>query len=179
MFASPALLNRVGEYGKKNRIKLPSIKRVISAGAPVSPSIIKQFSSMLCGDAQIHTPYGATEAVPIISITSNEILSETRMLSEQGYGICIGRPINDLKICIIKVTDDPIDKWSEDLTVPDGEIGEIVSKATSSPEITLEDPSRMPWPRSKTKIPFGTEWGIWGGRIQRGGYGSAAEKVIA
>ena len=128
MFASPALLNRVGEYGKKNRIKLPSIKRVISAGAPVSPSIIEQFSSMLCGDAQIHTPYGATEAVPIISITSNEILSETRRLSEQGYGICIGRPIDDLKICIIKVGDDPIGKWSEDLAVPDGDIGEICVK---------------------------------------------------
>ncbi len=128
MFASPALLNRVGEYGKKNRIKLPSLKRVISAGAPVSPSIIEQFSSMLCGDAEIHTPYGATEAVPIISITSSEILSETRKLSEQGYGICIGRPINDLEVCIIKVSDDPIDKWSEDLRVPDGEIGEISVK---------------------------------------------------
>ncbi|MGB6009826.1 MAG: fatty acid CoA ligase family protein, partial [Desulfobacterales bacterium] len=128
MFASPALLNRVGEYGKKNRIKLPSLKRVISAGAPVSPSIIEQFSSMLCGDAEIHTPYGATEAVPIISITSNEILSETRKLSEQGYGICIGRPINDLEVCIIKVSDGPIDKWSEDLRVPDGEIGEISVK---------------------------------------------------
>jgi acyl-CoA synthetase (AMP-forming)/AMP-acid ligase II len=128
MFASPALLNRVGEYGKKNRIKLPSLKRVISAGAPVSPSIIEQFSSMLCGDAEIHTPYGATEAVPIISITSNEILSETRKLSEQGYGICIGRPINDLEVCIIKVSDGPIDKWSEDLMVPDGEIGEISVK---------------------------------------------------
>jgi len=128
MFASPALLNRVGEYGKKNRITLPSIKRVISAGAPVSASIIEQFSSMLCGNAEIHTPYGATEAVPIISITSNEILSETRKLSEQGYGICIGRPINDLKICIIKVSDDPIDKWSEELRVPDGEIGEISVK---------------------------------------------------
>jgi acyl-CoA synthetase (AMP-forming)/AMP-acid ligase II len=128
MFASPALLNRVGEYGKKNRIKLPSIKRVISAGAPVSPSIIEQFSSMLCGNAEIHTPYGATEAVPIISITSNEILSETRKLSEQGYGICIGRPINDLEVCIIKVTDGPIDKWSQDLMVPDSEIGEISVK---------------------------------------------------
>ena len=128
MFASPALLNRVGEYGKKNRITLPSIKRVISAGAPVSPSIIEQFSSMLCEDAEIHTPYGATEAVPIISITSNEILSETRKLSERGYGICIGRPINDLKVCIIKVSDGPIDKWSEDLAVPDGEIGEICVK---------------------------------------------------
>jgi acyl-CoA synthetase (AMP-forming)/AMP-acid ligase II len=125
MFASPALLNRVGEYGKKRHIILPSLKRVISAGAPVSPSIIETFASMLGEDAEIHTPYGATEAVPIISITSTEILAETRNFSEKGYGICIGRPINDLKIRIIKISDDPIPKWSDDILVEDGEIGEI------------------------------------------------------
>jgi len=128
MFASPALLNRVGKYGKQKRIKLPSLKRVISAGAPVSPSVIEQFASMLCENAEIHTPYGATEAVPVISISSNEILSETRKLSEQGYGICIGRPINDLDIRIIKISDDPINKWSNDLVVEDNEIGEITVK---------------------------------------------------
>jgi acyl-CoA synthetase (AMP-forming)/AMP-acid ligase II len=125
MFASPVLLNRVGEYGKKRHIILPSLKRVISAGAPVSPSIIEKFASMLGEDAEIHTPYGATEAVPIISITSTEILAETRNFSEKGYGICIGRPINDLKIRIIKISDDPIPKWSDDILVEDGEMGEI------------------------------------------------------
>jgi acyl-CoA synthetase (AMP-forming)/AMP-acid ligase II len=125
MFASPALLNRVGEYGKKRNIVLPSLKRVISAGAPVSPSTVEKFASMLGENAQIHTPYGATEAVPILSITSDEILAETRKFSERGYGICIGRPINDLKIGIIKISDDPIPKWSEDLLVQDGDMGEI------------------------------------------------------
>jgi len=128
MFASPALLNRVGRYGKKKGIKLPSLKRVISAGAPVSPYIIEQFSALLNRDAEIHTPYGATEAVPIISITSNEILSETRALSEKGFGTCVGRPINDIKVQIIKITDDPITEWSNKLLVQDGEIGEIVVK---------------------------------------------------
>jgi acyl-CoA synthetase (AMP-forming)/AMP-acid ligase II len=125
MFASPALLNRVGSYGKKNGIKLPSLKRVISAGAPVSADNIAQFSSMLDDDAEIHTPYGATEAVPIISIKSNEILNETRQLSDKGFGTCIGRPINDIDIRIIKISDEPIDLWSDDLLVSPGEVGEI------------------------------------------------------
>jgi acyl-CoA synthetase (AMP-forming)/AMP-acid ligase II len=128
MFASPALLNRVGEYGKKRNIILPPLKRVISAGAPVSPTIIEKFASMLVDGAQIHTPYGATEAVPVISIASEEILAETRKFSEKGYGICIGRPINDLKISIIKISDDPVPKWSDDLLVQDGEMGEITVK---------------------------------------------------
>jgi acyl-CoA synthetase (AMP-forming)/AMP-acid ligase II len=83
---------------------------------------------MLSEEAEIHTPYGATEAVPIISIRSNEILTETRRLSEKGYGICVGRPINDIDIRLIKISDEPIDTWSDDLTVATGEIGEITVK---------------------------------------------------
>ncbi|MBW2603471.1 MAG: AMP-binding protein [Deltaproteobacteria bacterium] len=128
MFASPALLNRVGEYGKKRNIVLPGLKRVICAGAPVLPAVIEQFTFMLGEDARIHTPYGATEAVPIISITNDEILTETRKLSKRGYGICIGRPINDIKIRIIKISDDPIQEWSDDIPVEDGDMGEITVK---------------------------------------------------
>ncbi len=129
MFASPALLNRVGKYGKKNGIKLPSLRRVVSAGAPVTPANIEQFSTMLTGDAQIHTPYGATEAVPIISIASNEILSETRELSERGYGMCVGRPINDTRIKLIKICDEPITQIRDILEVEDQQVGEITVKA--------------------------------------------------
>lgn len=129
MFASPALLNRVGKYGKENHIKLPSLRRVISAGAPVSPANISQFCSMLTKDAQIHTPYGATEAVPIISIASNEILAETRKLSEQGYGMCIGRPICNTRIKLLKISDDPITQIRDSLEVPDNQVGEITVKA--------------------------------------------------
>ncbi|MDY6791244.1 MAG: fatty acid CoA ligase family protein [Thermodesulfobacteriota bacterium] len=128
MFASPALLNRVGKYGKEKEIKLPSLKRLISAGAPVAPTNIKQFSSMLSQGTEIHTPYGATEAVPIISIGSNEILHETEALSRKGYGNCVGYPINNIMIRIIKVSDNPIEKWSDDLVVKDGEMGEITVK---------------------------------------------------
>ncbi len=129
MFASPALLNRVGKFGRANGVSLPSLRRVISAGAPVTPANIEQFSSMLEPSAQIHTPYGATESVPILSIESNEILTETRSLSELGFGICIGRPICDTKVAIIGLSDDPIKHFSEDLVVDNSEVGEIIVKA--------------------------------------------------
>ncbi|MDJ0723398.1 MAG: AMP-binding protein, partial [Desulfobacterales bacterium] len=76
--------------------------------------------------AEVHTPYGATEAVPIASIGSREILSETRALSEKGYGMCVGRSLAHTRIRIIRISDDPITEWDDDLRVPDGEIGEIV-----------------------------------------------------
>ena len=126
MFASPALLNRVGAYGKKRGIKTPSLKRVICAGAPVFPANIEQFSSLLGKDAEIQTPYGATEAVPVLSISGDEILSETRSLSEEGYGMCVGRPINNIPVRIIRISDHPVREWSDDLEMEDGKIGEIV-----------------------------------------------------
>ena len=126
MFASPALLNRVGAFGKRRHVRLPSLKRVVSAGAPVSPENIDQFASMLADTGEIHTPYGATEAVPIVSMGSREILNETRSLSEKGYGMCVGRPIGRSEVRIIQITDAPIERWSGDLCVEDGDIGEIV-----------------------------------------------------
>lgn len=129
MFASPALLNRVGKYGRENNITLPSLRRVVSAGAPVSPENIEQFVGLLSGDAQIHTPYGATEAVPVISISSDEILSETRHLTEKGFGLCIGRPIENTQVRLIKITDTPITQIRDSLLVPEKQVGEIIVKA--------------------------------------------------
>ncbi len=126
MFASPALLNRVGRFGRQNDVRLPTLRRVVSAGAPVSPANIDQFAGMLSPAAEVHTPYGATEAVPIISIGSREILSETRPLSEQGYGMCVGRPLIHTRIRIIRISDAAIAEWDDDLLVPSGEIGEII-----------------------------------------------------
>ncbi len=127
MFASPALLNRVGGFGSAEEIRLPTLRRVISAGAPVTPDNLEQFSRML-ENAEIFTPYGATEAMPVLSIGSREILQETRKFSEKGYGLCVGRPLGDVEVQLIKITDDPIDEWSDHLLVGDGEIGEITVK---------------------------------------------------
>ncbi|MBW1993114.1 MAG: AMP-binding protein, partial [Deltaproteobacteria bacterium] len=126
IFVSPGLLHRVGCYGKERGIKLPSLKRVISTGAPSAASSIEAFATMLRSDVEIHTPYGATEAIPVSSIGSKEILSETKKLSEQGFGICIGRPLKGIEMRIIRILDEPILSWSENLMVTDGDIGEIV-----------------------------------------------------
>ena len=128
MFASPALLNRVGRYGQEHTIKLPSLKRVISAGAPALPDNLERFSQMLDPETEIFPGYGATEAMPVSVMGSHEILQKTRQLSEQGYGICVGRVLPNLKVRIIHISDEPISQWSDNLVVPDGEIGEITVK---------------------------------------------------
>ena len=126
MFGSPALLDTLGRYGLKHHIYLPSLKRVISAGAPVHAAIMKRLTRMINPKSQVFTPYGATESLPVCNIGSHEILGETASKTDEGAGVCIGRPVDTIELRIIKITDDPIEMWSEQLLVPDGEIGEIV-----------------------------------------------------
>jgi acyl-CoA synthetase (AMP-forming)/AMP-acid ligase II len=133
MFGSPALINRVGRYGEAQGIKLPSLKRAISAGAPVPAAVLERFTKMLSAKAQVFTPYGATEALPVCSIGSTEILDETCHATDQGGGVCVGKPVPGTELEIIAISDEPIANWDASLTVGVGEIGEIVVKG---PQVT-------------------------------------------
>jgi acyl-CoA synthetase (AMP-forming)/AMP-acid ligase II len=116
-------------------VRLPSLKRVISAGAPVHADVLERFQRLLAPGVQLFTPYGATEAMPVCSIGSDEILSRTRARTIEGGGVCVGRPVAPLQVSIIRITDDPIVSWSDDLALASGEIGEIVVKG---PIVTRE-----------------------------------------
>ncbi|MFP4040029.1 MAG: fatty acid CoA ligase family protein [Desulfosudaceae bacterium] len=155
MFASPALLKRVGSHCRRQNIKLPSLRRVVSAGAPVHPDNIEQFSQALPPTAEIHTPYGASEAVPVISIGSREILAETKPMTEKGFGNCVGRVLSGVEARLIKITDSPIEEWSDDLLVAPGEPGEITVKGD---HVTAAYHNR-PRDNAAAKIPDGN--GFW------------------
>jgi acyl-CoA synthetase (AMP-forming)/AMP-acid ligase II len=133
MFGSPALLNRVGKWAENKDIKLPSLKRVLSAGAPVAPSVLNRFQKLLGNNVQIFTPYGATESLPISSIGSDEVLKETTKATAEGKGICVGKPVPNLDVRIIKLNDDVISEWSDELELPANQIGEICVKG---PQVT-------------------------------------------
>ncbi len=135
LFGSPALLDRVGRSEQALGARLPSLRRVFSAGAPVPAPVMERFSRMLSPGAQIFTPYGATEALPVAVIGSDEVLGETAARTPLGAGTCVGRPVAGTRVEIIAISDEPIASWSDSLRVPDGEIGEIVvggSQVTSA-----------------------------------------------
>ncbi|MBL0717255.1 MAG: AMP-binding protein, partial [Desulfosarcina sp.] len=134
-----------------------------------------------CNGAQVHTPYGATEAMPVASIGSNEVLSETAVLSKAGHGICVGRPVGGIEVKIIKITDAPVEEWSDDLIIPDGEVGEITAKG----DIVTKHYYRRPEAESNAKINHnGTTWHRMGdlGRIDEKGriwfYGRKNHRVV-
>jgi len=135
MFGSPALLDNLGRYGEQHGLKLPSLKRIISAGAPVRPDILERMSRMLVGGAQVYTPFGATESLPVCNIGSAEVLAETAQETRAGKGICVGRPVEEVCVRVIEITDEAIPTWSDALLSPVGKVGEITVKG---PVVTRE-----------------------------------------
>jgi acyl-CoA synthetase (AMP-forming)/AMP-acid ligase II len=81
---------------------------------------------MLAPGVEIFTPYGATEALPVCSIGSREILGETRAITDAGGGVCVGRPVDGVRLEVIGITDEPIASWDDGLRLPKGKIGELV-----------------------------------------------------
>jgi len=128
-FGSPALWDKVSRYCKKNLVKLPSLRLILIAGAPVSGILLKRFETILDPSCKVLTPYGATEALPITSIERQEIINDTWAQSEKGKGTCIGRPVPEAEVKIIHILDKPILKWEDDLEIPKGQTGEIIVKA--------------------------------------------------
>jgi acyl-CoA synthetase (AMP-forming)/AMP-acid ligase II len=134
MFGSPALLDTVAREGEVQKMKLPTLRRVISAGAPVPAAVLESFSRMLPAAAEIFTPYGATEALPVASVGSHTLLSpEIRSQSEAGRGVCVGKPVDIATVRIIQITDEPIAEWSEVTELEPGQVGEI---CVSGPQVT-------------------------------------------
>lgn len=106
-FGSPAIWNRIGRHCEATGEKLPStLRRVLSAGAPVPVHVIERMRRAFSNpDADIHTPYGATESLPIASICGREVLEQTAPRSRQGAGTCVGRTFPGIEVKIIEITD--------------------------------------------------------------------------
>lgn len=132
-FGSPALWNRVAAYCVEHDIRLPTLRRILIAGAPVPYHVIERLHRVLAPEADVQTPYGATESLPVASISGREVLAGCAELSRKGAGTCVGRELPGTELRFIRITDEPIARWGDDLVVADGEIGEL---AVSGPVVT-------------------------------------------
>jgi len=128
-FGSPALWDTVSQYCLDQNIQLPTLKRIIMAGGPVSGDLLARFETIIDKSCKIYTPYGATEVLPVSLIDRREILDETWSLSNQGKGTCVGHPIPGIEIKIIEISDQPILKWQDVTESGTNIVGEIAVKA--------------------------------------------------
>lgn len=134
-FGSPALWNTVGRYCEATGDRMPTLRRVLSAGAPVPPHVLRRMKSAMAPNGVLHTPYGATEALPVASISDAMVLGETAARTAAGAGTCVGRRFPGIEWRVIRIDDGPLADIGDTREMPIGEIGELMVRG---PVVTSE-----------------------------------------
>ncbi|TWU10743.1 Long-chain-fatty-acid--CoA ligase [Allorhodopirellula heiligendammensis] len=134
-FGSPALWKTVTRWCDANAVgrPFPTLRRVLSAGAPVPAATLASLRRYVHEDADIETPYGATEALPIASIESRQVITETGPAANKGKGVCVGTRFEGVHWKVIEITDDELRYFSDITEVARGKIGELM---VSGPMVT-------------------------------------------
>jgi olefin beta-lactone synthetase len=125
-FASPAVWRVLSEHCAKTGERIESLRQVFSCGAPVPADVLRATLTCVGQGAKMHTPYGATECLPVATIEAAEVLGETAARTEQGAGVCVGRKFDSIEWQVIRITDEPIATMDGVEELPTGEIGELI-----------------------------------------------------
>jgi acyl-CoA synthetase (AMP-forming)/AMP-acid ligase II len=134
-FASPAVWRSLGNHCATSGDRIVSLRQVFSCGAPVPANVLRSTIACVAESAKMHTPYGATECLPVSTIEAAEILGETALRTDQGYGVCVGRKFKSIDWRVIRITDGPIAKIDGAEELPRGDIGELIVRGpTISPK---------------------------------------------
>jgi len=123
-FGSPTLWRKIQAHCLAQGVTLPSLRRVLCAGAPV-PAALWEDPARWLPNGSLHSPYGATEALPVSTVSAAEIDPAT------VRGACVGRPLPEIAVRIVALSS--TDAVLREL--PAGEIGEII---VSGPVVTRE-----------------------------------------
>ena len=118
-FGSPTLWRKIFDYCLENEIALPSVRRVLCAGAAVPASLWADAPRVL-PNGKLYSPYGATEVLPVATTSSTE------MEIRPELGALIGRPLAENRVKIIAVHEGPLATLAEARELPVGLVGEII-----------------------------------------------------
>jgi len=168
-FGSPAIWKRLVPWARETGARFSKLTRLTIAGAPVQPALIAALRELLPENGDVFTPYGATEALPVSSVSGAELTGPLRTRIEGGEGSCVGRPTPGVELALIRITDDVIETWSDDLVVRMGEPGEVcVRGRVATPAYLHDEPATH---AAKIPDPGGGYWHRMGdiGRLDRDG----------
>lgn len=138
-FASPALLERVANHAAARGLKMPTLTRIIGGGAPLFAPLMRTLLPVMAPGGEVWSNYGATEALPSTEISSTEVLASTAQGTDDGLGICVGRPFPGVTVRVIRLSDDAISAFEDLAELPRGQIGELVVKGPNISPYYYED----------------------------------------
>lgn len=122
-FGSPTLWRRIARHCEEQKVTLPSLRRVLCAGAAV-PADLWAAAPRLLPRGRLQSPYGATEALPLTSIAQEEVAALT---TPPAGGACVGRPLPGITVRVIAAAEGPLAADAVERPLPPGEIGEIIA----------------------------------------------------
>jgi len=121
VFGSPAALRNVtataGGMTAQQRTVLAHARLLLSAGAPVNAEILRAAIALM-PNAEAHTPYGMTEAMPVADIDLDGIVA-----AGVRNGVCVGHPVKGVEVAISVI--DSEGQAVGHLTTDVGVVGEI------------------------------------------------------
>jgi acyl-CoA synthetase (AMP-forming)/AMP-acid ligase II len=141
-FGSPTIWRKIADHCLARGLVLPSLRRVLCAGAPV-PASLWIDAPRFIPKGKLHSPYGATEVLPVSTATAEDIPPAS------VRGACVGKPLAENHVKIIAITDGPIATLAAARELPLGDIGEII---VTGPTVTKEY-DQLPEATSLAKIP--------------------------
>ncbi|MFH8760940.1 AMP-binding protein [Streptomyces althioticus] len=101
LLASPAVLTLLARHCVRHGIRLPSVRQVLSFGAPLRVGLAEALRAVVPDDADVRSVYGATECLPVASIGDHE-LRATRTAPPVGHsGTCLGHPLPGMRARIL------------------------------------------------------------------------------
>ncbi len=127
-FGSPTLWRKIFDHCLAQNLTLPSLRRVLCAGAAVPASLWADAARVL-PNGKLHSPYGATEVLPVATVVADEVELRPEL------GALIGRPLPANQVKIIALHEGPIATLAEARELPPGETGEII---VCGPTVTKE-----------------------------------------
>ena len=138
VFASPAALANVNRTATADPDpRLAGVRLVLSAGAPVPVATLRA-AAALCPAAELHTPYGMTECLPVADIELAHIEAATAATTAAttaaanpatgagGRGVCVGMPVPGADVMIAPLG---FDAGAPVTALPATDTGEVLVRA--------------------------------------------------
>ncbi len=127
---SPSYLLPIARWCVEQGVTLDTLRGVVAGGAPVPPRLL-DLLRRCCPNARglIEVLYGSTEAEPVARIEADEVLGETAAETERGRGNCVGAPVPEVEVKLVRPRAGPWalgpDGWPG-VEVAPGDVGEVL-----------------------------------------------------
>jgi acyl-CoA synthetase (AMP-forming)/AMP-acid ligase II len=95
----PRFCAELARFCSTRGILLPRVRALFTGGAPIAAELVETLRRLL-PSGEVYVVYGSTEAEPIAAAGGRE-LARARSLTVRGFGVCVGKPVGDVRVRIV------------------------------------------------------------------------------